>query len=133
MRLLITLGAVAWLGVFGGGRQARAVEYSDAISRQVLVVNSTPVEYTDAITRQVLVLNAVPVEYTDAITRQVLVFLPPYTPDEIQTALRVAAGLLLASQDKLDRLNIVRDGASATTVDLRDAVKIARMAIGLDP
>lgn len=127
------LSAVVVVVVFGVACRAQSVEYTDAITRQVLVVNSTPIEYTDAITRQVLVINSTPVEYADAITRQVLVYHPPYATVDVQKALAIAAGLLAATQANVDRLNIIRDGASASKVDMRDAARIARMAMGLDP
>lgn len=110
------------------------VECTDAISRQVLMVNLRPVDNTDAISRQVLLVNVnTGVEYPDANSRQVLLYLPPYTTPEVRKALSIAAGLLAATPANMDRLNIIRDGDSATKVDMRDAARIARMAMGLDP
>ncbi|HEY3267450.1 MAG TPA: hypothetical protein VGM37_11020 [Armatimonadota bacterium] len=89
--------------------------------------------YADAITRQVLVINSTPVDYPDAITRQVIVYQPPYATVDLRNALNIAAGLQVAAQADVGRLNIIRDGGSAARVDTQDAARIVRMAMGLDP
>ena len=109
------------------------VEYTDAISRRVLMLNQQPVEYTDAISRRTLMFNAnLGVAYDDANSRRVLLYIPPYTTDEAEKAVRIAAGLLTATPANLTRLNIIIDEGSADKLDFRDAARIMRMAVGLD-
>lgn len=128
------IGAAVALACLAAHPARAQIEYSDAISRQVLLVNTHSVDFTDAISRQMLLVNVNSgVEYTDANSRQVLLYLPPYGSADVRKALSIAAGLLAATQGNLDRLNIIRDGASASKVDMRDAARIARMAMGLDP
>lgn len=113
--------------------RAQEVDYTDAISRQILLVNKPSVEYTDAISRQILLVNAnTGIAYEDAISRLVLYYLPPYTSVEVQKALSLAAGSLQATQNDMNRLNIIREGESADRIDVRDVVRIVRMAAGLD-
>jgi hypothetical protein len=110
------------------------VEFTDAISRQVLLVNTHSVDFTDAISRQMLLVNVNSgVEYPDANSRQVLLYVPPYAAADLRNSLNIVAGLLAATQANMDRLNITRDGESAASIDMRDATRIARMAMGLDP
>jgi hypothetical protein len=106
---------------------------SEAVSRSVLIVTAAPADSRKAVSRAVILFNAnTGVEYDDANSRQVLLYLPPYAAVDVQQALSVAAGLLSATQADVDRLNITRDGGSTSKVDMRDAARIARMAMGLD-
>lgn len=106
---------------------------TDAASRRLAFTIAYHDTFTDANSRRLVVTNAFHDTFTDANSRQVTADLAAYGAPDVQTALRVAAGLVAASQGNVGRLNVIRDGASASSVDVRDAVRIARMAMGLDP
>jgi alpha-L-arabinofuranosidase len=57
---------------------------------------------------------------------------PAYTVDEAILALRLVGGLAIATPDNIRRLDAVSTGASAGRVDIIDAVRVARIALGLD-
>ena len=149
--------AMVVLALASPGLLARAVEPIDAVAREYTIYNDYLVGVlpTDAVAREYTIYNdfLVPVfpqdaiarEYTiyndylvivppvDAVTREYTLYRPPYEVGDVHKALTIAAGLLAATRTNLDRLNAVRDGESATRVDMRDAARIARMAMGLDP
>jgi hypothetical protein len=159
MRLTIIRAGTAMvvLALASPGALPRAVEPIDAVAREYTIYNDyiaavPPVdaiarEYTiyndflvrvfpqDAIAREYTIYNdfRVPVPPGDAVTREYTIYRPPYEVADVNRALTIAAGLIIATRANLDRLNEVRDGESATKVDMRDAARIARMAMGLDP
>jgi len=55
-----------------------------------------------------------------------------FTPADVATALRLAGGLWTATTFSLARLDVVSTGESAGRVDLDDAGRILRLALGLD-
>ncbi len=112
-----------------------SVVYPDAVSRSVLLLADVPwISHPDAVSREILLVDS-PIEmvYDNVSSREVLMFLPPYTTPDVQRALQIAGGIYLAAQADIDRLNIERTGTSTAQVDLIDAVRIVRMATGLDP
>lgn len=109
--------------------------YPDAVSRSVLLLTDVPaISYPNAVSREVLLVDSpIQMVYDNVSSREVLMFLPPYTTPDVQRALQIAGGIFNAAQADVDRLNIVRTGASTAQVDMFDAVRIVRMATGLDP
>lgn len=126
-------GAILTLACFGTHpAHAQNLEYTDAVSRQIVLMNNPSPQFTDAISRQIQLVNPnTNVVYADAISRQVLLYEPPYVTEEATMALRLAAGLLQATRANMNRLDIIRDGESAERIDVRDVVRIVRMAAGL--
>lgn len=56
----------------------------------------------------------------------------PYTLADVQRALQAAGGKITLTSDQKARLNVVTAGTSASTVDSRDAVLLARKVAGLE-
>lgn len=132
------LAAVALACLCAHPVRAQDVEFADAVSRRVLMVNTRLtgfVDHTDSVSRRVLMVNSrMPnyVVHTDTVSRRTLLYNPPYTTDEAEKAVRIAAGLLTATPANLARLNIIIDEGSADKLDFRDAARIMRMVVGLD-
>jgi hypothetical protein len=57
---------------------------------------------------------------------------PAFTLADAATALRVAGGLSALDQSGLARLNVSTDSPAVNVIDIRDAIRIARKAAGLD-
>ena len=123
------LALAALVTLLSPAAPAQEIEYTDTCSRRILVVNGGL--FPDATSRRILVVNGS--LYNDIISRRVLVLLPTWSTGDAQSAVRAAAGLMLATQANLDRLDIVRDGDSAGKIDFRDAARLLRRAVGLDP
>jgi|GEM_PF-3579365 hypothetical protein len=111
------------------------IEAVDAVSRQYLLVNDASVDgHRDAVSRALLMVCEGPgISYLNAVSREFLLLVPPYNTLDTHLALRIAGGLVIAAQSDYDRLNIVRTGTSASTIDLFDAVHIARVSAGFSP
>ncbi|HEY3268548.1 MAG TPA: H-X9-DG-CTERM domain-containing protein [Armatimonadota bacterium] len=57
----------------------------------------------------------------------------PYTAADTKRAMKIAAGTVKPVSADLDRLNVVKSGASATRIDMVDAVVIARRVSATAP
>lgn len=55
-----------------------------------------------------------------------------YTINDALSALRVAGGATTVSPEAMKFLDVIQTGPSAGRVDLQDAIRIGRMAVGLD-
>ncbi len=128
-RISVRVGLAALACLCVPAAQSQEIERTDAISRRVLVVNGGL--FADASSRRILVVNGG--LHNDTISRRVLVLLPAWSTGDAHSAIRVAAGLMIATQANMDRLDIVRDGDSAGKIDFRDAARLLRRAVGLDP
>jgi hypothetical protein len=67
----------------------------------------------------------------DVFVRGPLPVVAPYTIGDVTNALRFAAGLAAAAPEDMTRLDV--EAAVPAGIDIRDAVRIAREAAGLDP
>lgn len=116
-----------------------AIGFTDTLSRETTIWNDPRISTkgpTDTLTREITVWNDPRVSIiglTDTLTREVTVQAGPVPQKNGATALRVAGGLVVVTSGQMSTLNVETTGASAGRVDIRDAVRLARKAAGLDP
>ena len=109
------------------------VVISDAVGRELTAFNPPTVERLDAVGRELTTFNPPPDEPLDAIGRELTSYIPPYTLDEALSALNIAAGFRISDADNAIRLDVIHADGSQGKIELPDAAKILRLAIGLDP
>ncbi|NMC82954.1 MAG: hypothetical protein GYA63_08900 [Armatimonadetes bacterium] len=109
------------------------VSITDAVGREVTNYNPVEVVIRDAVGRELTAFNPPPDEPLDAIGRELTSYVPPYTLDEALSALHIAAGFRISDADNAIRLDVIHTDGSQGKIELPDAAKILRLALGLDP